>query len=62
MAESSPARKWNGCPTEDTLAMKGDARIEYEKEHVKVTADRIESTNGFKKFKAVGNAHFEKGN
>lgn len=49
-------------PAEDTLAMKGDARLEYEKEHVKATADRIESSNGFKKFKAVGGAHFEKGN
>ena len=42
--------------------MKGDARLEYEKEHVKAAADRIESSNGFKKFKAVGGAHFEKGN
>jgi lipopolysaccharide export system protein LptC len=43
------------------LAMKGDAKIEYEKEHIKASGDRIESTNGFTKFKAIGKAHLEKG-
>ncbi|WP_297963455.1 LPS export ABC transporter periplasmic protein LptC [uncultured Anaerovibrio sp.] len=47
---------------QDMLAMKGDARIEYDKEQLKVYGDRIESTNGFTKYKAVGNAHLEKGN
>ncbi len=47
---------------EDMLAMKGDAKLEYEKDKLKASADRIESTNGFKKFKATGKAHFEKGN
>ena len=45
----------------DMLAMKGDAKIEYEKEHIKASGDRIESTNGFRKFKIIGNAHLEKG-
>ncbi|MBO5588938.1 MAG: LPS export ABC transporter periplasmic protein LptC [Anaerovibrio sp.] len=45
----------------DMLAMKGDAKIEYEKEHIKASGDRIESTNGFTKFKAIGKAHLEKG-
>ncbi|WP_027406027.1 LPS export ABC transporter periplasmic protein LptC [Anaerovibrio sp. RM50] len=49
-------------PDKDMLAMKGEARIEYEKEHVKASGDRIESTNGFKKFRIIGKAHLEKGN
>ncbi|MCR5176178.1 MAG: LPS export ABC transporter periplasmic protein LptC [Anaerovibrio sp.] len=46
----------------ELLAMKGDASIEYEKEAVKASGDRIESANGFRNFKISGNAHLEKGN
>lgn len=49
-------------PSEDILVMKGEASLEYDKEQVKASADRIESSDGFRKFKATGKAHFEKGN
>lgn len=45
----------------DVLAMKGNARVEYEKEKTKASGNRIESSNGFRKFKISGSAHIEKG-
>ncbi|ORU00937.1 protein of unknown function DUF1239 [Anaerovibrio sp. JC8] len=46
----------------DMLVMKGEAKIDYEQAHVKASGDRIESSDGFNKFKVIGKAHLEKGN
>lgn len=49
----------------ETLAAVGDAELSREAERLRVTADRIESSDGFQKFTAMGKdgkkAHIEKG-
>ena len=44
------------------LAAVGDVKMARESDHLKASGERIESTDGFEKFKISGKAHIEKGN
>ena len=47
---------------ENQLALIGNAELQRESDAVKAKGDRIESLDGFNKFKIIGHAHLEKGN
>lgn len=47
---------------ENQLALIGNAQLERDSDAVKAKGDRIESLDGFSKFKIIGHAHLEKGN
>lgn len=47
---------------ENQLALIGNAELQRDSDAVKAKGDRIESLDGFNKFKIIGHAHLEKGN
>ena len=47
---------------DNCLVLLGNVLLERTTDHVKATGDKIESTDGFTKFKISGKAHLEKGN
>lgn len=47
---------------EEKLTLIGNAKLERDSDKLKAEADRIESSDAFGKFKAMGHAHLEKGN
>ena len=44
------------------LALIDNVELERDSDHVKATGDRMESKDGFAKFKITGHAHLQKGN
>ena len=46
----------------EELALIGNAELQRDSDALKVAGDRIESQDGFSKFKASGHAHLEEGN
>ena len=47
---------------EEKIALIGNAELQRDLDAVKAAGDRIESKDGFNKFKITGHAHLEKGN
>ena len=54
---TSQTLKW--VASEEMMVAEGEARIK--KDDIRARSDRMESTDGFNHFRAIGKAHFEKG-
>ena len=56
------SREMNWEAAKSILAAVGDVKMARESDHLKASGERIESTDGFEKFKISSKAHIEKGN